>query len=326
MINYLVGQKRLEELALRNLKYQKNSVDVEKLNSIQFPLKRLALDQEGNLFDTDENFLLFIDKFKETLEELDLGGRFTESVHAMIFKSFRNLKTLSVFINSAETDEAFYQNLRPNPSVRNLIIQGQTVTKSLQGFIENLPNIETLVLKHRNQPQELMALISNNFLKLKNLHLEGINSLFDSFNNQSVTSITITELCPSPLEQDNFEAVVKGFPNIENISINKFFGDQTLNNTILNIITKGWPQLRHVKLGEGFVVSESQFNRLMNNCKELRTVEIAEHVFEESSTCEKEAILRAFNLKGVQFNICQSSELCNSNCSVVLRYGNGGIQ
>lgn len=72
---------------------------VEKQDSIQFPLKKLSLN--SNLFGTEQNLILVMSKLTETLEELIFAKLiFPDYVYEIIINKFRKLKTLEISVPS----------------------------------------------------------------------------------------------------------------------------------------------------------------------------------------------------------------------------------
>lgn len=98
LIEYLTSQKKLEALALRDLDFEDTSISMDTIDQIQFPLKKLSMYRLIEAFGSEKNLLAFLNKFVDTLEELEIGSNmFPESVYEMIFKKFLKLRSLTVF-------------------------------------------------------------------------------------------------------------------------------------------------------------------------------------------------------------------------------------
>lgn len=301
-----MGQKNLEELALQDLKFEKNSVDTEKLKMIQFPLKRLSLGKQRNLLGSEENLLLFMNKFVSTLNQLEVGSKFPESFYVLIFRKLLRLKTLNIFISQAPTSSVFYHKLLPNSSIRKLIVQSSSTSylKSLKGFLGNLPNVETLVLNTDYLSNKLIMFISANLLNLKNLQLAGVTEeLFVNGNIPSLKSITINRLYTNALCVNFYQKMIKALPNVENFSIKRVNGNAISNDYILKGI-KGWAHLRDLTLGQRFEVYYSKkLIQLLNSCKNLQRIEVDNSCFKECTLERKDEVLKEFSRKNVQFAI-----------------------
>lgn len=315
LIDYLSKQTRLEELALRNFRdydcaEYNTPIDADKLSSIQFPLKRLAIDTQDydDMLQSEENTIRFLKKF-DHLEHLQIGKRFPDSVYELIFKTFLKLKTLIVNINHAPSEDSFYQNLRPNGSVKKIFVRGYSsrYLKALQGFIGNLPNIETLVMVDDVLSNELMLFISNN-LKLKNLQVHRLQpKVFLGVSMTSLKSVSIDNLESISMKPSDWKLMVTAFKNIEELTIGSTDDEELLSDLNFNIFTKSWPHLRHVRLGHGFVAKKRVFNQLLKNCMELKTVEIFEDAF-DSPKSKMDAVLRDFKRDGLRFIVHPKNE------------------
>lgn len=136
-IDFLVGQDRLEELAICGASIYSDGIDVNKIKAMKFPLKRLALHKMGNFLGSEANTLMFLDQFTDTLEEFELGNKFEMSVYEMIFKKLKKLKVLSICLSSAPAGRDFYRKLRANTSIKKLIVNDfdGTYVDQLQGII-----------------------------------------------------------------------------------------------------------------------------------------------------------------------------------------------
>lgn len=288
------------------------STNVETVKSICFPLKRLCIS--GNKQETEAKLLLFLSKFTETLEELQLENRLPDFVYEMIFKKFIKLRTLQIQTDLMPTEDNFFQYLQPNLSVRKLIVNNWYMYKSmpLQGLIGKLPNIETLVVKNsegggRESPG-FMAFISSHLRKLKNLELANASpKFFNGVNIPSLKSITITRLYLNDRLPNlgDCKTMICGMPNIEYFSVYSDSRHKTnpcSQQFMFRAISAGWTHLRHIKLRE--FQTRKEFYEVLIKCKKLKTVEIDRWAFNLTTPLDwKESILSVSKQNGLRFII-----------------------
>lgn len=300
MLDYLANQKHLEELALRDLNLDDAS-SLGKIKEFHLPLKKLALGGDVSLFRNEESELEFFGKFVGTLEELEFGNS-SESAFKLVFKAFSKLKVLSVNVSRAPSDDEFYQKLRPNNSVKKLIIRyaESRLQKRIEGIIGCLPNIETLVLETDDMPDDLLQFISNNLLRLQNLHLRSISgAMLKRVNIGSLKSLHVAKL--DHLLHREWKKIVKAFPNVEKFTVG-VADSYSLSDRMFNIFTHGWRKLSHLKLGQGFIALNRVFKLMLRNCKNLKKVEVLKDAF-KSKKSEKDKILSFFKKDGLRFII-----------------------
>lgn len=310
VFDFLRDQNVLKELALRNLGF---SGDLEKTDGVKFRLQKLSLRKVTSLSDDDENIQMFVKKFDKTLEELELvNNRFSEDFYKMIFKDFQKLKVLKVDLKGAPNIDSFYHNLRQNNSIKQLIIQIKSSKdlEAAEGFIGNLPKITDLVLEGEDDiPQSLLLFISNNLLMLQSLTLNSIKGpMMSSIRITSLKSLYIKNL--PALRSEDWKQIIKALPNVEKLSIKRVTDAASLNDRNFNIITKKLKNLTHVQIGYGFVAIKRIFNQLLNNCKNLKIVEILEDAF-VSAKPNKEAIVKDFKRDGLKFYIFSPNQMHN---------------
>jgi hypothetical protein len=306
--NYLASQKHIQELALRDMEFQPSKISLEQINAIQFPLKKLSLLLQTDLFGTEENLLAFLNKFTGSLEELEIGGKFPEKVYEMIFKNFRNLKVLRINVSQAPTDDAFYHNLRSSPSVKKLILYcfRSSHQRVIEGIIGNLPNLESLDLDSDDVSNELLVFISNNLLKLEHLSLRDVNEkIVNQVRIASLKSLSIKTL--PLLYTIQWKVILKAFPKVEKFSVEQVTNPISLNDRNFNVISKTWKNLSHVKFGYGFVAVKRIFNQMLRNCKSIKVVEISEDSFKNNKVI-KNMVLRDFKKDGLRFIIYSNAE------------------
>ena len=89
-----------------------------------------------------------MDNTQDTHEELEVIGSASKEVFEFIFKKPMKLKLLSINIDDIPEEKADDKPLRVNTSVKTSILQSSRheLDDKIISFIENLPNIETLVI------------------------------------------------------------------------------------------------------------------------------------------------------------------------------------
>lgn len=313
LARFLSGQNSLQELALRDINLSFGEMSVDEIKEISFHLKRLSLRLLHNAFEDEQKLIELLNKTAGTLEELELKGKFPDSIFELIFRKLLKLKVVSVSLKNLPKENVFYHNLRPNPSVKKLIVHAMSLEnqKSFEGFIGNLPNIDTLVMCAVHQiPQPLMIFISNNLLKLERLHFEFIDGkMFKHVRIHSVKTISVRKM--KDLIPQDWKNFVKAFPNVEKFSV-EIVGDKiSLNDRMFNIFTKGWNNLSHLNLGKGFIANKRIFNQLLSNCKRIKTVEIPKSAFEQKEESIQSKMLSNFKKDGLRLIIHEDDEIFN---------------
>ena len=248
---------------------------IEMIQKINFPLRKLALDKQTNFLGSEENSLKFLNKFVDTLEELELGSTFSASVYEMIFMKFKKLKVLDLQLMYAPKENTFYHNLRPNVSVKKLIIRNliPRCEQMLQGFIGNLPNVESLTLVDSGLSKEMVQFISNNMQQLEELKLPTLkSSSLKDVVLPNIKSLHIRFL--ETVYNDDWHAICRSLPNIQNFSFKSVSPTSSLSELMFQIFTQCWKNLTHIDLGSGFIPSERIFTMLVHNSKNLKSVSI----------------------------------------------------
>jgi len=290
----LIGELSLCELSLFD------NISLEEVKEMKFPLKKLSLRDMYDAFETgvEQKLIAFLNNFAGTLEELELCGKFPDSIYEMIFKIFPKLKVLKVDMVTAPKEDSFYHNLRPNPSVRKLIILNcyESKAKSVEGFIGNLPNIQALVVESGVVDKDLLVLISNNLVKLEKLYINEI----DGSMTENVCIRNVKALRFKQLPQD-LENIVKTFPNIEEFTVESVLGSSSLTNVTSGIFIKGWINLRHLSLGRGFTANKKFFDELMRNCANFKSLQLHKTAFRDETS--KDNMLKDFKKDGLSFII-----------------------
>ena len=275
IVEFLKTQKKIEELALRDLEWKHSTVIDNLINDINFPLKKLALHRQTDFLGEEANALKFLEKFVNTLEELALGSFFPGSVYEIIFEKFKNLKILDVYLTYAPKEDTFYHNLRPNVAVKKLVIRGLTSQNEfkLQGFIVNLPNVESLVLMDPSISKEMVLFISHNLLNLEEIKMKTLEvASFKEVILTSIKSLRIRSLMR--VSRNDWYTICRSLPNIQRFAVENVFQMSSLSEPMFLIFTQGWKYLTSIDLGFGFEPRRRMFTLLLQNSKNLKTVSI----------------------------------------------------
>lgn len=307
LMNFLAGQKELQELALRGVDLCFGKMSIEEVNEIPFKLKRLSLRDLRNVFQEEQKLLAFLNNAANTLEELELKGEFPNSVYELIFRKFVKLKVLKVFVHSWPRKSAFHINLCPNQSVQKLILAGFYSKQSVEAIIGNLPSVDTLFMSYKASQNSLLF-VSNNLLELEHLHFELIDKKVLNENStlaclRSVRSISIADMVAMDLE--DWRKFVEALPNVESFSVTNV-SRSLLSVEAIDFFTKKWKNLSCLKLGEGFIASESFFNILLRNCEQIKTVELTKSAF---SRGHQATMISGFKKDGLRLLIHEDNEV-----------------
>lgn len=173
LIDFLAGQKILKELDLFIFESKlgtQESIDVVKLKSIRLPLKKLNL--YANCFGSEENLLLFLNQFAETLEEIwSYRGAMFISNH------LRKLEALSL-IDFTYTPRPF--NGLNLASLKFIVIGNGNLDalneSDWEALVSGLPNIESFFAEgsHDFDTDRMFSAISKGWLHLRHVRLNGI--------------------------------------------------------------------------------------------------------------------------------------------------------
>lgn len=276
LINYLVTQKKLEELALRDLDFRYSSIEASQIEKLNFPLKKLALHLQKDFLNSEENAKTFLGRFANTLEQLELGGKFESSFYAYVFEKLEKLKCLDLNAGGLPKDESFYKTLKNLPSVKKLIIDRYKAKHQplVQGIIGNLQDVETLIIAG-DVSNKLMLFIANNLHKLKSLKVGSFTG--NMFNKvkmpESLKKFSVTRL--GSVSGKNWAEICSAMPTLEEFSVTSIRGDLSFNEAKFNAFTRNWHQLRVLNIGFGFAPKPRMFSYLLKRCPKIHTVRIA---------------------------------------------------
>lgn len=275
LFEYLSTQTKLEELALRDMDFSFADLKATQFEKINFPLKKLALNYQHNFMSGEENAKAFLMKFANTLEQLELGSKFENSLYALVFEKMQKLWCLDLSAGGLPEDESFYKTLRNLGSVKKLIVRHYKAKhqKSLEGIIGHLLNIETLIIEGEAS-QQLMLFISNNLSKLSSLKVQKLaGKLFHNVKMpESLKKVSVDKL--GEVSCKDWSQIFRAIPNVEEFSINYVDHELSFNGAKINALTKFWTQLRVLNVGHGFVPEARMFKCLLTRCPKLRTVRI----------------------------------------------------
>lgn len=307
---------KLEQLAIWNIDFEDfEEIEKEKLSTINIPLRNLSLQSLKAPFKGPENVMAFLSRFELTLQELNLG-KFSpplpESAYEVIFSKFHRLKLLRVNTECAPKDVLFYGRLQSNPSVTKLILDDNKLSNKLaiHTFIEKLPNIETLVVNSDAINRDLLQFIKKR-PNLKQLAVKKIVNFASTLNNLKLDKIVSLSVCEMKyVSSDSWKKFKNTFPNLESLSIHET-DEVTLNSQNFNIFTKGLKKLKHLLFGDGFKATKRFFNQMLNNCKNLQTVQVLKSSFDDKTDL-MDRVKHDFKKPGLLFTCLDISgaEIC----------------
>lgn len=250
------------------------------------PLKRLSL--RSIEIEDVEVFIAFMNNFKDTLEELDFGSNFPDPVYDYVFK-LPKLKLLKIFLNASPEAAEFYQKLRPNRTVKTLIIHSihcHNYVTQLQHIIGSFPAIESLRLDLSNDRSvtiEVLSFIALNMLQLRVLQVNRIHN--DAFNNVVLPSLRELHIFDHrDIDGTGWNAITESCPNIEKLAIhsdasNIFF----LRENEAASITNHLRSLKHLSLGQDVIATKTALAEILSRLDQVR-VEISKEAIDDNTS------------------------------------------
>lgn len=175
LINFLQSSDTLESLNLYSWNEMGTILDVQKF---KFKLKKLRLQAE--VFNEQVKTLIaFLKSQAASLEDLEILC-VPRVVLKDIFLRLNNLKILKLSPKDLQTDQKFYDLLRPSSGLKELIFPPSFYKFkndiAARGILENCPNIEVLFARHINQKSKLLPVVAINNPKLKKLTINSIEA------------------------------------------------------------------------------------------------------------------------------------------------------
>ena len=277
--NFQLFAKNLPNLNELVLRSKTNLLELETLTIVPLRLKKLSL-----AFSNDVEILKLLDNTKDSLEELEVIDCASMEVFEFIFKKLKKLKLLSINIDDIPEEKADDKRLRVNASVKTLILQSSRLEldNNIKAYIENLPNIETLVIDCPIRYADLISFISVSLTKLKVLEMVEVrNEFFIDVNFTSVRELFIHE---SNLSIDGLQAMTRSFLNIERLSIESPYDMCLKSEERLLIIRQNLTKLKHLYLGAGFIASKEGFEHLWQTGSNLESFTITKSAIDVGSS------------------------------------------
>lgn len=230
LLNFWATQKDLQEMVLES---GSNTYGVLNLfgasfsdERILFRLKKLSLAGRNFGWQNSSHLMPFVKLHKETLEELNsnriVSGDFTD----MIFRDFRQLKTLGLTKRSILQRPNFYERLAVNTSIITLKLNNDCsqicddtndIYKGfLKGFVDHLPNIQNLSLIGKWEKFEV-EIFAENLRNLKAIEVTHFDeATVNGVKFHSLQTLRIKSL----IDPVNWDAFTKDNPEIKDLSIN----------------------------------------------------------------------------------------------------------
>ena len=217
-VDLLSTQRQLKVLALSNMDFSSSGISLQQVQQLDFPLKKLALNNLTTLFGSDDNFTEFMKAIGNTLEELEVALRYSQSrvLFEAIFQHLHELQVLDIDVRHApnKKSDGFYNSFGINSSIKTLILRTYHQTynhKILRGFITNLPSLEILIIDGGGILNKYLRLISNNLLRLKQLNFKAASG--GVFKNVTLPNVTTIHLTVDWLsEKDDWKLICRAFP------------------------------------------------------------------------------------------------------------------
>lgn len=276
----------LEELALHKFVFDGFGIE---LAEISCPLKRLSLLRCRS---DDENTLPFMGRIKETLEELEVGGKLRSDFFKFVFKELNKLQVLKINMKNLPH---FQKKLEPNKSVKTLILYDENnFDDRVHPFIENCPNVETLVMKwdveyeaEQQMSNEQMIFIADSMPKLRILQLRSIkNETFENVNLPELRELHI--LFNRFVVHYGWEIIAKSCPNLETLVIRFVQSNHFCSPKAISVITQEFKKLQHLDIGNSFYAVKGNFIDLMENCADLKSVRLKSKALRDDPTMADE--------------------------------------
>lgn len=279
------GQHHLETMALRNINddiENSNMFESDISKIISFKLKKLSIDIFGE--EVSIEFLrAFLQKHEDSLEDLEIGKCFGEPIYEFCFTRFRNLKRLTINADKIPPLSRFYDRLRPNITVKKLIIRGKLKELTTKELFGQFPNIETLVINEQNpdneemnMSNELMIFMSNNLNNLKNLVIPKLplNVVADTLKFPTLKSFHVERL----IQKTDWTTFIQSNPTIEKLSFRWMMFPNIITDVEYEIISTSLPNLQHLTLGSGITDYKGTLTNIAQNCRSLKVLEMMNYM------------------------------------------------
>lgn len=304
---------KLTHLALYNLNFQ-HSDDIKEgeIESIQAPLKNFSIAYLQNPF--NGNLLKFMEKFVDTLEELDVEKfkeKLPDEFYAFVLNKMKNIKLLGLQLSDAPNSKEFYENLEVNTNIKYLMINDEAIGKKIKfnGLLSKLPNLDRLSLYKASIGKTSLETISTQCKSLKKLEFHQVDYIEMAIGEAHMPNLMDLSICNISIgSQKGWESLVKAFPNLEKFSLHVVC-HSALTDKAFNILTTGLAKIKHFVLGKGFKATKKKCNFMLANCDSLRTVEVATQSFQSHPELLGE-VQKDFNDKEIRLICYTQPEFC----------------
>lgn len=274
VIDFLLTHDTLENLSLHKFRIEFFCCNITNIyKNLPMKLKKLSLhvsNLRSYVLDKDNCLLQIIEGQASSLRALEMDDHILNTV---VFNSFNNLKTLYLNVGRTCTPEIFCINLHPNTSVQSLLVTGDMFNHNNTSKIFALfPEVTTLGLASKSYdhvfPKEVLNIIAGCARKVDKLLLEKVsNSSVILFKFSMLKTIEIKML--EDMTHSGWATLVKNNPTIESLMIESTYG---FNDHCLSIIAMKLKNLKHLKLGFGFILTMNSAKTIKKYCKNLKSL------------------------------------------------------
>lgn len=295
LLDLLSTQSKLETLALRMFVSSMGSdlfATPIPTQDIPFKLKKLSLLTFKLQHATEEfkNLLNFFKLHCETLEELELGRMFPDSIYEIAFAECKKLKLLRIIGSALPEEDQFYNQLKSNESVSTLVFidipQMTDEWHPMYKLLVKLPNLRNLVFLDDLDGDDMQAIPSD----LKQLESVTIEKFSGFFNKKTCLPRTLTALNISIVGHPvNFEAFFKANAGITDLTIKKVSNesfedsdedfDDEGEDFDIEAVTKHL-KLQKLTIKGDIKLDEDFFNAIRVDCSKLKTLDLNEENLE----------------------------------------------
>jgi hypothetical protein len=300
-------------LGLDDIDFHDPAISNDQIESIKLPmLRNFSASRLYKPFQSDENFMKFMEVFRETLDELHIGAfkkKLSPEFYALVFSKLKKLKILALRVDDAPNNVEFYSSFEPNTSITTLIIYDTEIKhkKTLKALLSNLLNIERLIISKATIGNSILKIIASSCKKLKTFECFEI----DKFESVSIIMPTVTKLgiCRFLIKSHSgWNQIVKSFPKLETLSLHTV-NQASLNEKAFKIFTKELKSIKHFVFGVGFKATNQIFNLMLANCKNLASVKLISTAFQADMNL-LDKIKERFNKTEIQFTCYNERDIC----------------
>lgn len=234
---------------------------LKKLNFTGYPMIIVAYE---------ENLKKFLKLHAPTLDHLRLPHIVTSEISQIVFTQWRNLKTLSVNVESLPTEKSFYCCMSPLLQVTTLRLHGKFPKHEVAKlFIVNFPNVVTLDIKYLQCSIWTMKFLYKIAQSLKNIEHLKIHNFFKGTRR----NLEFPKLKTFFVTSSQNMALWKNFvlthsSTLEEITVKKLFDEVKLNSKDVDDLLE-LPNLRKITFGSDIKTIEDIWGFFKNDYKQL---------------------------------------------------------